>query len=344
MCILCGHVTEIQGSKRATFNTSATESSNNSVISCVKEVKSTEIMNHKHAIAFLLFAALCIFFFSSFITMMSHNARTDLTSDVDTSLGKIFQNPAEQESRITEEQRHILQKAGAEIRRQIPNYSEYKHLLLENGGSPIVGLLVTSWRSGSKFAGNFLQSHPGSFYHYEPLFHLTDVIRNEGVESASAVATLKNLMRCQYKYVSTAFMKILENKTHSFNRLLSRACAPNKEKYCADRYFLTKLCSLHPFQVIKTVRMITNLTKPLLRHSKRLSVVTLVRDPRGIMQSRSNLSWCEGRLDCSEQRLCRDLVSDFYAVQGVCKLGVDSPCNRVHRKGVHKNGESPNQT
>lgn len=44
-------------------------------------------------------------------------------------------------------------------------------LVMEKGGQPIRNVIFTTWRSGSTFLGETLDSHPGTFYHYEPLLH-----------------------------------------------------------------------------------------------------------------------------------------------------------------------------
>lgn len=43
-------------------------------------------------------------------------------------------------------------------------------------------------------------------------------------------------------------------------------------------------------------------------------LVLLVRDPRGILQSRKHREWCPSKPDCSDPALvCGDMVSDFSA-------------------------------
>jgi len=43
-------------------------------------------------------------------------------------------------------------------------------------------------------------------------------------------------------------------------------------------------------------------------------LVLLVRDPRGILQSRKHREWCPTKPDCSDPALvCADMVSDFNA-------------------------------
>lgn len=51
------------------------------------------------------------------------------------------------------------------------NERKLNDLIMEKGGQPIRNVIFTTWRSGSTFLGETLDSHPGTFYHYEPLLH-----------------------------------------------------------------------------------------------------------------------------------------------------------------------------
>ena len=55
-------------------------------------------------------------------------------------------------------------------------------LVIERGGQPVRGLVSTTWRSGSTFLGDILHSHPGTYYHFEPLMHF-------GIVQVSMAAT-----------------------------------------------------------------------------------------------------------------------------------------------------------
>ena len=66
---------------------------------------------------------------------------------------------------------------------------------------------------------------------------------------------------------------------------------------------------------------------PILLHSDKkvskilllrlnLNILLLVRDPRGILQSRQHRHWCPGNPDCDQpENLCSDLVSDYRTAQ-----------------------------
>lgn len=57
---------------------------------------------------------------------------------------------------------------------------------------------MTSWRSGSTFLGDVLNSIPANFYHYEPLLDY-DIIQIRGPPLAEeALKRLKDLLTCNY--------------------------------------------------------------------------------------------------------------------------------------------------
>lgn len=54
------------------------------------------------------------------------------------------------------------------------------------------------------------------------------------------------------------------------------------------------------------------LLKKIIFFSLGIRLVLLVRDPRGILQSRKHREWCPTNPDCSDPALvCADMVSDF---------------------------------
>jgi len=71
-------------------------------------------------------------------------------------------------------------------------------LTLEQGGQPVRNIIITTWRSGSTFLGDILNSHPGNFYHYEPLLDY-DIIQIRGPpHSTTAIQVLRNLLNCNF--------------------------------------------------------------------------------------------------------------------------------------------------
>ncbi|XP_069975671.1 carbohydrate sulfotransferase 5-like [Penaeus vannamei] len=188
-----------------------------------------------------------------------------------------------------------------------------KDLVLEQGGKPVRSLVITTWRSGSTFIGDVLQSHPGTYYHYEPLLDFGINQVRYGEDATQALHNLKHLLTCDYSEMEHYLDYGPEHPwlfTH--NQVLWSRCQAAPD-LCWKPEFLSPFCSLFPFQSLKTVRLRLNLTQELLQDKKLgVQVLLLVRDPRGTMQSRRHRDWCPGEPDCDDPaRLCGDLVSDY---------------------------------
>lgn len=71
-------------------------------------------------------------------------------------------------------------------------------LVPESGGQPIRSIIVTTWRSGSTFLGDILNSYPANYYHYEPLLDF-GIVQIRGPPNAQkALNVLSNLLNCNY--------------------------------------------------------------------------------------------------------------------------------------------------
>ncbi|ROT67246.1 Carbohydrate sulfotransferase 5 [Penaeus vannamei] len=157
-----------------------------------------------------------------------------------------------------------------------------------------------------------VSSHPGTFYHYEPLHDFGVKQIRHGEEAAQAVRNLRHLLDCEY-----GEMEHLIEHGRSFkcvfnqNKALWSQCKTLPD-LCRKPEFLSPFCSLFPFQSLKTVRLRLNLTEELLEDKKLgVRLLYLVRDPRGTLHSRRNKNWCS-RKDCNDpETLCKDLVRDY---------------------------------
>ena len=81
-------------------------------------------------------------------------------------------------------------------------------------------------------------------------------------------------------------------------------------------------CPMFPIRVIKTVRLRVEATEKLLNDpvvGKTLKIVVLVRDPRGVMNSRAGMDWCKLSHCIDPATVCRDLQSDILAAYKIKK-------------------------
>lgn len=183
-------------------------------------------------------------------------------------------------------------------------------------------LLVSSWRSGSTFAGEVLQSHPAVFLHYEPLLYpaYRVQVRPGDRQVPSLQGYMRNLLRCQYP-TGHVFIPPRGHKVYfKNNQRLWPHCSEERgdKNLCSDGRFVTDLCGVYQFQAMKLVRLRASLTGPLLEDPDLdARVVVLVRDPRGTMSSRRAWTWCiRNKDDCYHADvLCRDLAADYRSVE-----------------------------
>ncbi|XP_023716466.1 carbohydrate sulfotransferase 5 isoform X2 [Cryptotermes secundus] len=190
-----------------------------------------------------------------------------------------------------------------------------EELVPDMNGTPVRSLIITTWRSGSTFLGDVLNSHPGNYYHYEPLLDY-DIVQIRGEPLASgAIRNLRNLLNCNYTNMEH-YLNYGKEHVWLFNHntRLWDQCQQHPS-LCWLPEFLNSFCRLFPFQSMKVVRLRLSLVEELLEDpSLGVRVVLLVRDPRGTLQSRKHRDWCPGNPDCFEpRRLCTDLVADYSA-------------------------------
>ncbi|XP_042859468.1 carbohydrate sulfotransferase 5-like [Penaeus japonicus] len=225
------------------------------------------------------------------------------------------------DSRPNAEISKVLDEQRRDIEQQMKGYmfpaklnvSSAKDLVLAEGGQPVRSLIVTSWRSGSTFMGDILRSHPGTYYHYEPLHDFgIKQVRSGGV-AAQALHNLKHFLSCDYSEMEHFLRYAPSHKcVFDHNDPLWSRCKAHPD-LCWKAEFLSPFCSLFPFQALKTVRLRLNLTQELLE-DERLGVqlVLLVRDPRGTLHSRRKVKWCSRQKDCDDpETLCKDLFRDY---------------------------------
>ncbi|VVC89574.1 unnamed protein product, partial [Leptidea sinapis] len=275
------------------------------------------------------FYSICIAFGLSILLILAGSRYTDNNyyrpspesrSIVEVNLPQLTSSSSNYDTEATIEK--IFEKTRAKIQMEMKNYnysfsgvSKLEDLLMESNGQPIRSIIISTWRSGTTFLGEVLNSVPGNFYHYEPLLKY-DIIQIRGAPHAdNALKMLKKMMLCDFSEMDDYFKY---GKTHlhqfSHNTRLWDHCKFKKD-LCLDAQFTSSFCKLFPFQSMKVVRVRLRLIKQLLEDKElNIKVMLLVRDPRGVMQSRQHRNFCQPAPDCWEpELLCADMVSDYVA-------------------------------
>lgn len=179
-------------------------------------------------------------------------------------------------------------------------------------------LLITYFRSGSSFLGDLLQQSCRTFYSFEPLHYMTEGVRIPDSRAEEAFFLLGRMMECSFPEISYYVKWALrpENRfLFKWNRLLWSRCRIRPVS-CFNAAFIKDVCSKAHVQVIKTTRMHMRQVRSFLQTLDRsmrdaLKIVYLVRDPRGIFNSRKNLVWCANNTCADPRVICTEMAEDL---------------------------------
>uniref|UniRef100_A0A1B6L2T0 Uncharacterized protein n=1 Tax=Graphocephala atropunctata TaxID=36148 RepID=A0A1B6L2T0_9HEMI len=262
-----------------------------------------------------------------FLVTLIFTQRLTTSSSIHLAIGRTIQSLSTNEAEmanLTAEIEEVLVEQRSLIAEEMSDYhypagkynlsaKSLRELVPESGGVPVRSLVLTTWRSGSTFLGEVLNSHPSTFYHYEPLLDY-DIVQIRGPPLAvGAIQRLENLLRCNYSNLEH-YLEYGQDHTWLFahNSRLWNRCLLHPH-LCWLPQLLSPFCSLFPFQSMKTVRVRLRLIEQFLEDpSLNVRVLLLVRDPRGTMQSRRHREWCPGQPDCWDPaKLCADLTADY---------------------------------
>ena len=143
-------------------------------------------------------------------------------------------------------------------------------------------------RTGSTVFGQLLGQYNKTFYRYEPL-HFYNSRANNWTEFSNefAIKLIQNIYKCQFESTEMSVYA----KNHTLGNVMAfqlpyykNSC--RKQKNCTDPMTLTKMCQESQINLIKTVRLRSSALKTLMKQDPKLKVILLVRDPRGLINSR----------------------------------------------------------
>lgn len=212
-------------------------------------------------------------------------------------------------------------------------FENFTILTPETNGNPFRNIIVTTWRSGSTFLGAILNSMPGNYHHFEPLVNYGITVVRGPPYDEQAIYQLKQLLHCNYSNLNEYVNFGAKHKfVYSYNTRLWNYCylhpghpnktrmiqrQPDDPRFCSNANFLSSFCRLFPLQSMKILRLRLALAEQLLEDpTLNVRIVFLVRDPRAMMSSRKQCSWCSGNPDCEHTAtVCGDLVFDYYTAK-----------------------------
>ena len=198
-------------------------------------------------------------------------------------------------------------------------------------------LIAATWRTGSTFLGDLLNTLPGSFYYFEPLHLYSGLepappgqeygppgLATWGPGIMNQTSFLKSLYSCQFNSANLGYLHHVARRANRYqlshyNPRLWRSCEHllPEDILCLLPEYLNTVCPLYPIKLVKTVRSRVASLEELIKNSTlNLKVLVLVRDPRGTHNSRVSgpvSTWCSSPSCSDPQVWCPHLLADITA-------------------------------
>jgi len=220
-----------------------------------------------------------------------------------------------------------------DILKKVPNFVASKANIMDIVGNIPVGrkiplesarqiLIATTWRSGSTFLGDLLNHYKGTFYYFEPLHYYSTIRDKSQVQNETSF--LRSLYACDFSTNNVGFLNHVSQHSNKFlfenhNFRLWNSChnlLPDNVM-CFMPDYINRICPLYPIKLIKTVRIRVSSIEELLKDpAMDLKVIHLVRDPRGVYNSRQSgvvKNWCNNDECANPETGCQNLNKDIQA-------------------------------
>lgn len=193
-------------------------------------------------------------------------------------------------------------------------------------------LIVSSMSSGSSFLGELISSAGGVFYFYEPL-HYVATHQHQVMESK--LEFINSIFDCHLTkdylhHVSKPSGEDVQGiDMFVFRNWRLWAACQHDIHLCYQPDFASKICSLFPHRLAKVVRLSVSELETYLNQEpspqlKNWKIIYLVRDPRGVLSSRLNMTFCKNEPDaCPDPKeFCQQKEDDLKRLE---KLDVIYP-------------------
>lgn len=124
-------------------------------------------------------------------------------------------------------------------------------------------MIVATWRSGSSFIGQLIQSSPGVFYSYEPLHYFQfglgpliykkPIIHSDDVLAMKPMKYIRSIFGCRF---SPNYLDHSSGFTRAYNKRVWDICqSVDYSDLCLQSDFMEILCNQFPVHLMKTVRL-----------------------------------------------------------------------------------------
>ncbi|CAN8006688.1 unnamed protein product, partial [Ixodes hexagonus] len=183
-------------------------------------------------------------------------------------------------------------------------------------------LVIAYFRSGSSLVGKLLSQHPRTFYHFEPLYFYALAKAARSVNITEGLNTMSNILRCDFTHAPDYLQKG-KAFIHPFvsNRFLWSYCKGVPE-FCFQPDVISQACKTSHLQVMKLIRLSLRQAHAWLKANqdifRNVTMVHLVRDPRGIWSSRLRRPGCLQSTGCrSVETLCKEMREDIGEFEAI---------------------------
>ncbi|KAI2810657.1 hypothetical protein BLOT_001820 [Blomia tropicalis] len=174
-------------------------------------------------------------------------------------------------------------------------------------------LLLAYFRSGSSFVGDLMQQNWKSFYSFEPLHLMTRYTRIDDTNLTKALNLITSIYDCDFAS-NSYYVKWIEKNQFllKWNKFLWNVCRFRSQS-CFDPKYMRQACRRSKYNIIKIVRMPMKHLHILWKQIAPLNVKVayLVRDPRGIYNSRKNMEWCNKDVCANLASICSEMRQDI---------------------------------
>nr|XP_046918080.1 carbohydrate sulfotransferase 1-like [Dermatophagoides farinae] len=231
-------------------------------------------------------------------------------------LSKTFGSSSNAKSQIKDVSKQRKEKDHLRAIRHKYNFIEKFKIF--NGNDQARVLIVAYFRSGSSFIGDLLQQNWKSFYTFEPLNYMTRQTRIDHQNLTEAINLISGVYNCDFSNntIPQYYNQWIRNHTFliRWNRFFWNICKFRTMAICYDNEFMSDVCIRSRYNIIKTVRLRIRDIEPLIRKmgtANNLKIIYLVRDPRGIYNSRKSMEWCNTDQCTNLTNICNDMRQDL---------------------------------
>jgi hypothetical protein len=175
-------------------------------------------------------------------------------------------------------------------------------------------LILSYFRSGSSFLGDLLTVNSDTFYLFEPFYYIFSEFGKHEITNDETINLINPIFKCEYKKLIN-YINWFEKRPAFLAKSKNFWNKCTKNKLCSNSDFFGKICRESISHVIKVARLRMKNLEVILPELNDLNIhiIYLVRDPRGILNSRTQLQWGEDSAKFQNiTYICEEIRDDLF--------------------------------